>query len=99
MNLKKSKTDLYYKELLKKQDVDRIIEFIKKETDALIELEHLIGQCIDDRSYDYNFLLLQKIVSKIRTPKLTLLENKFGYFDSTKKKYFKKLLEDIEMID
>lgn len=100
MNLKKSKADLFHRELIHSNNhrTDQIIGFLRKEANSLCKLRILIKQCVDDTSYDYNFSLMEEEINNIRTNKLLLLRDQFGIFDFKEKKYFHKLLTDLHLI-
>ena len=71
MHLKKSKADLLYKNLLLHNQIksDTMIEFLRKESYALIVFKMLIDQCVDDAAYESRFPLLKKHSDHIRRNK------------------------------
>lgn len=95
MKLKKSHADLVYKQLLKgPRNVSKIIQFYKNELNSIIQLEILIRQCVNDQAYEFNYGLMQKESNNIRTHKLQLVKNKFGFFDFKAKHYFNQFLKE-----
>lgn len=98
MNLKKSQVDIYYNNLIHDSEkVKGVYDFFRKEANAIIYLKALLDQCNSDTVYEYNFPLMRQQVQLIRTNKLKLIESQFSVLDFNKKKYFKKLLDDLDL--
>ena len=95
MNLIKSKADQVYRNLIQTSlDAKLIISFFKNELNASIQLEHLLRQCNNDQSYEYNLPLMKQEIDNIRTNKLHLVKEKFGWLDYKAKYYYEKLMRD-----
>lgn len=98
MNLKKSQVDIYYKNLVNDpKRVAGVYDFFRKEAYSIIDLKHLLDQCDNDASYEYNLPLMKSKIQYIRTSKLRLIESQFGLLEFNKKKYFQKLLADLDL--
>lgn len=95
MNLIKSKADQIYRRLIQTSlDAKLIISFFKNELNSVIQLEQLLRQCNDDKSYEYNLPLMKQEIDNIRTNKLHLVKEKFGWLDYKEKYYFERLIKD-----
>lgn len=95
MNLIKSKADQVYRHLIQTSlDATLIISFFRNELNASIQLEQLLRQCNDDIRYRYNLPLMKQEIDNIRTNKLHLVKEKFGWLDYKEKYYYEKLMKD-----
>ena len=95
MNLIKSKADQVYRHLIQTSlDAKLIIGFFKNELNSSIQLEQLLRQCHDDQSYEYNLPLMKQEIDNIRTSKLHLVKEKFGWLDYKEKYYYERLMRD-----
>lgn len=101
ITLKKSKADLYYQQIKNNPDrltTEHVEEFLNQEATNVILLKTLIDQCTDDTSYNSNLPLMSQCIQHIRTSKLFNVKEQFGFFEFKKKKYFDKLLKNLEYI-
>lgn len=98
MHLRKSKADLLYENLVhnNQTETDAMIDFLRKESYALIVFRMLIDQCVDDDAYNSRFQLLKKHAEYIRRNKLLLIQNQFGLLEFHKKDYLNRFIKDIE---
>lgn len=96
MNLKKTKADQIYRQLIQSySDYKLIIEFFRNELNAFIQIETLLRQCRDDISYEYNLPLMRQELENVRTKKFHCIEERFGIFDFKEKHYLKRLIKEL----
>lgn len=98
---KKSKADFIYEDIRSKDGhiIEQLIEeFLNHEAKSVIIVKSLLDQCLNDELYNSKFSLMSQYIPNIRVDKLLNVKEQFGFFEFKKRKYFNKLLKDLEYI-